>query len=441
MKNLKMFAIGLVAMAAMTMGVYAGTIETDPAKCTGNFYVDLGDSKYSCAATIRDAIDAAKTNKGGEIVLLKNATMTSDNTIDTDVTINLNDNKLTISNGKKLIIKGANVTIKNGTIDAASSVTNAIEVYSTDDASTLTIEKDVTVDGTNISGAVIKVKDASKKTEVNINGTWDLKNEIIDCDNGQDRDLTVNLNADVTGTSLSGSLVTLDAGNSVVNVLGGSYEADKTVFALTNGTLNISGGKITSTGSNAVKIANPTGNNKNALNITGGELISTHKGSYSLYFAVGSSSTKGTYAISKGTFTSGKDDDGNQLPAINIADKNFLANHANMISGGSFIGAIVDDVLVGDDVYQTAAAAVKALTGNATVTNEGGVVTVGTTATTEPEQQGPNTGDGTQTTDPGTTNPDVPNVPKTSDNILVYASLGVVSLVSVGFSTKRKENN
>ena len=57
----------------------------------------------------------------------------------------------------------------------------------------------------------------------------------------------------------------------------------------------------------------------------------------------------------------------------------------------------------------------------------------------DPEQQNPTVGDGDANDQKPAEN--VPNVPKTGDNILVYASLGLISAVSVGFTAKRKENN
>ena len=65
-------------------------------------------------------------------------------------------------------------------------------------------------------------------------------------------------------------------------------------------------------------------------------------------------------------------------------------------------------------------------------------VTVGVKA---PEDQTGNTGDGANTPEDGTTGR-LPNEPaKTNDNILVYAGLGLVSALTVGFSARRKENN
>ena len=107
-----------------------------------------------------------------------------------------------------------------------------------------------------------------------------------------------------------------------------------------------------------------------------------------------------------------------------------------ILSGGRYLNQIAD-IKVVDEKGKTIILTDDLVKEGLTVTEEGNYKVINAQKVDDEQ----NTGDGTQTTDPGTTNPDVPNVPKTNDNILVYASLGVVSALRVGFSAKRKENN
>ena len=251
-----------------------------------------------------------------------------------------------------------------------------MKVNSEEKASTLTFAKDVIVESNSTAGhnvgAVVKVEDATKATVVNINGDWEVANELVDCDPGKNKNLTINLNAKVTADTLStAALVSLDAGTTTVNVNGGTYTSNKYVFELTNGTLNVNGGKATGSGA-AIYVKEPTGKYTNALTIAGGDISTTS----STHEAVWFDGSKGTYKITGGTITSGKNADGEQLPALHIRNINFLANHKNMITGGNFTGSIVGDVKEGTRITKAAAAQAD-LVGNATVSEKDGVVTVG----------------------------------------------------------------
>ncbi len=328
-------------------------------------------------------------------------------TITKDITINLNSHKLTPTtwnNGAgNVTVKGANVTIKNGTIDLTSGV-GQLAVDSSEKASTLTIANDVKVNATFSSVPAIIVNDATNTTVVNVNGTWTVQNEIVSCPNGKDENLTVNLNANVKATNLQNTsyLVAVDAGASTVNVLGGTYESNKSVFEVKNGTLNVKGGNLIANGGHAIVVTKPDAEHTTTLNISSGTITAKATESYSVYFGSGTGEETGTYSITGGTFTSGKDKDQKQLPAIKIASQTFLANHAKMISGGSFTGSIVGDVQTNakTDTWTRAAAATAILVGNATTTTENGIVTVNPSKAEDnkkpaakPEEQAPNTYD------------------------------------------------
>ncbi len=423
MKNLKGIVFGFIAMIAMIGGVSA----VDYTECNSikdaKFYVKGSDSTtYSCQTTITNALSNAKA--GDEIILLDDYSPAAAHDLTGDVIIDLNGHKLTLT--KALTVRGANVTIKNGTINAAGQM---LKVDSSSDESTLTIADNVKVEGNNQNVAFIKVINATKKTEINVNGTWSLKNEIVDCDSVADKNLTINLNATVEGDK---TLVTLDAGTSTVNVLGGSYVSAQTVFSLTNGTLNISGGTIKSTGGSSIVINNPN-SGKSALNITGGDISTTATGKYSLYFGSGSSSTNATYSISYGTFTSGKDNDGNQLPAIYIGSQGFLTNHPGIITGGTFTNAIVGNVQVENGKIKYASAATNILIAEGTPsTEDNGSVIVGTSNTDDQNQviDEDNVGG---TTDSGEANPNTADV-----NLMTLVGTILVGLAGLAYTAKRR---
>ncbi len=366
-------------------------------------YLDHGNGTYTCGNNVTNALNSLEENENGELVLLKDMVIGGPVNITKDITINLNGHKLTtpVTGTQNVTVKGANVTIKNGKLDLIANQGHIV-VDSSEKASTLTIASDVTVNATYYATSAIQIANASNTTVVNINGTWTVKHEIVACSNGLDEKLTVNLNANVKATDLqSDYLVAVDAGTSTVNVLGGTYTSNKSVFMVKNGTLNVKGGDLTANGGHAIVVEKPGQNLTTTLNISAGNITTKTDGKYALYFGSGTGEETGTYSITGGTFTSGKKDK-KQLPALYIASQTFLANHANMISGGSFTGAIVGDVQTdaATDTWTRSAAATAILVGNATTTTENGVVTVNPSKAendkkpaAKPEEQAPNTYD------------------------------------------------
>ena len=347
-------------MSLLTVSAAEVTAES----CKDYFYVDLGNNEYTCTNLTSDILTKAKEGQTPVVKLTKDLTVNVANIVlNRDIVYDLNGHTMTIGTTYGYKIEGANVTFKNGTLVVKADKSGYVfEVNSATKASTLTL--DVKVESKD-GHPFIKVTDATEKTEININNTWEVAHELVDCDNGKDKKLTVNLNATINEEDLTRPLVTLDAGESVVNVIGGSYTTKKNVFEVTNGTLNVKAGTIKSVEGNAVKVNTPTGSYKNALSITGGNLVSEE--TYSVEFATIADSKTGKYAISNGEFTSGEDKDGNRLPALHTTAWNFLDNHKNMITGGKFAGSVIGDVMIGDKVYKTAAAAQAILVGNATV--------------------------------------------------------------------------
>ena len=385
------------------------------AECENGFFVKSEDgTQYACATSFKNAVKEAKENE--TIVMMKEEFTPNDAiTITKNITIDLNGNTLKIAS-QDITVEGANVTIKNGTIETSSD--KQLKVDSSKKVSTLTIADDVTVNSTSTSNAVIQVSDSTNNTEVNVNGTWTVQAELVDCDDG--KNLTVNLNAKVTGDLTSKTaLITLDGGTSIVNVNGGSYSSNKGVFVLEKGTLNVTNGNITAEGNHAI-IVKSTKDDASTLNIAGGNITATGQDKYALYFAGSAGNEKGTYSITDGTFTSGKDAEGNKLTAIKIDSKVFLENHPGMITGGTFVGGIVGDTPSGDRTTYAAVASKQLVAEGIAMVTENGQVVVGTTNGNQSEQTEEPTAPESQEATGNTA--DAKN-PGTSDNFMSLVSL------------------
>ena len=329
------------------------------------FYASLGNGDYVCTNDTSDILAEIDEGKSANVKVLHDYTPGANVTLNKNITYDLNGNTLTFDTTHKYTIEGAEVTFKNGTIVVPTSAPAGVfTVNSATKASKLTIDATVESDTTN---AIVQISSAVKNTEVNLNGSWEVKGELVGCTTGDKE--TINLNAKITANLTGTQLVSINAGASVVNVLGGSYESNRLVFRLTNGTLNVKAGTIKSTGDNAILVNTADSDKKHALNINGGTITTEAENKYSVYFEYGTNAKNGTYSITDGTFTSGEDEKGNQLPALYINAQEFLDNHKAWIKGGKFTKAVVGDVKVGTKVYKTSAAATAILVGNATVLN------------------------------------------------------------------------
>ncbi len=355
-------------MSLVTVSAAEGPEES----CKNNyFYVNYsGNKQYKCFDDLSNAADSVEDDETAEIVFVKGKTFNfvSNETIKSNVTLNLNKQSVTFSGNGVWQVEGANVTIKNGTLDMVpNSVAGRIKVNGADKATTLTIAKDVTVKGDRDELYVVEVTDATEKTVVNINGKWEgLVGELINCTANKADNLTVNLNATVKGAS---SLVILDAGKAVVNVNGGNYETtgDSATFILQNGTLNINAGTVKAASNSTIWVKEADEDYTNALTIKGKEteIISEDD----VYEAIWFDGIKGTYSIADATVTSGENAKGDRIPALHVPNKEFLEKHPGMVKSGTFKGALVGDVKGDDGLLVKASEAEKDLVGNATVLN------------------------------------------------------------------------
>ncbi len=430
MKNLKKL-LGLMAISGIAFGFASNvnaqvTTVASASACSSSTYEAYVkfDQGYKCYSTLKDAVDGM--DEGGTITLVKDVTVQANGqiTFSNDIVLNLNGKTLTLKNGSgsatPLKVTDSELTIKNGKITVDSGTHGSLlEVAATSDDATITIAKDIKFDGANqdASHAIFTVSSATENVEINVAGKWsNLQGELVDCSTAGNE--TINLNAEIEGAI---GLIGIDAGDSVVNVTGGSYTSDTgNTFKLQSGTLNITGGTILAKADDAIYVDGTTSNGaNNVLKISGNPTI-TSKSGYSVYFK--NDVHDGSYDISGGTFTSS-----GKKAALSINDPEFLEEFSNIITGGKFTNGVVEDTEVGDVTY-TAAEATKALVKGET-TEKDGVVTVGKTDTT--------------TTDPGTT--DEPGKgdettdknPQTYDGIMSYVTLAISSLGALGFATKK----
>ncbi len=461
MKNLKMFAISLLAFLVMATGVHAtgdGCTMPDDDNA-GTCTVTLnGDGYRSFGA----AWDAAYQN-GGTIKLLKEITggnfgALSKGDIEGSIIVDLDGYKLDLSN-TSLSVK-ANASLK---FTGAGEVTTRTLTVANN--GTLEVDGNVKLIGKSTSGNTL----ISTKGIVKINGGAELSagTTIVDV-TAATANVTLNAKvgtrqapsaAKLIGLSTYAAPAQVGGSNATVTIEGGEYYISDRVLEITkpinvvinNGTLYstakaviyMNTGNVTINNGTLTAAHNTIGagvftdtGDEGALTINGGTIAS--KG----YYAVNLLSGKIIPKITNGTFNSGKLN-GKQLPAIFITSSLLTGLNndpeedvfKSILTGGRYLSAIIGDRANGDATQSAATVQNYVVAEGATVTEDGNYKVINA------KVDDPNTGDGTQTAPEETTNPDVPNVPKTNDNILVYASLGLVSALTVGFSAKRKENN
>ncbi len=465
MKNLKMFAISLLAFLVMVTGVHA--TDTD-CIMPEDYDVTTAGGKSECAVLVGAdhyvSFEAAwkKVSKsGGEITLLKdtNAGALGSGYAEKNVTINLDKYALTMGNWYLGAKDGATLTI-TGSADAKFISTATTFAFEAKANSKVVINGALTVDY-NVDAPVVKV---SGEAEIVGGAKLKLDNSAVVVDLiTADAKATLNANVgsiDRSGNTLVGAagLVKTNASSTettpALTIKGGAYYVSGIAIDVQNGlAVNIEDGKIVSTGNipvqlttdGSVTISGGTieaqaadmpavytkGTSVGSLTITGGTLTSAK------HYALSMSSKAVKNAISGGTFNGGKS--GNrQMPALYINDDVLTGlddpavadNFKGILTGGRYLVSIIG----GKGVLSAATVQNYVVAEGATVTDDGDYKVINAKLTDDDQ----NTGDANT---PEETNPNVPDVPKTNDNILVYASLGLVSALSVGFSARRKENN
>ena len=478
MKNLKMFAIAVMAFAVMAMGVHATTGDYQGATCSSSCHAVInGTHQYTTfAAALKDAQDgdtitllaadtvsAALTGIQGEsavnpikknitvnvnkfkldlatypLYVGENGSLTITGTKDGEVTSQATADAILVADGGSLTIKGAlkvnntardlvnvndgKVTVSDGaTLSAVASTGKIVEIGA--DGATVSLNAKVGTKTSRFSGKVVDTSAVVDETATITfeGGEYYTSARIVDvAAANEDAVVTINNGTyDVTGafafSIANGSLV----------VKGGVITSDDAAINVEGGDVLVSAGTLKCTGNHAV--INTQGSGEGSLEITGGQFTLTKASQYSpLYFGNGEL----TYAISGGDFAAGKKD----VPAVFVTDtlltgldENGLADHfKGMLTGGKYLYSIIGGTADGE--YSSAVVTKYVVGEGLEVRTEGDYKVIGT---------------GTPADEPGTTEPGdttIPPVPQTNDNILVYAGLGLVSLASVAFTAKKRED-
>ena len=512
MKNLKMFAIALLAMLVMVCGVKAAENPCDE----GKVYATVG-STSACYESIDAAIEAMDDdNATASIKLYEEVTLGSTLEIPTDreLTLDLNGNDITVK--AAIDVKGS-LTVKNsGTaanIETDSSVKDLATIFQVYGGASLDVSGKITLVGhaeatqikndakaiiavsgttsaeTNVTvandvkvtttGAGISVytdnleafgtattKGSSNDVKINVAGTWETDLYVIQVDGMiESSDGTVITVKEGKFTSAK-TFAFYASGDAEWNITGGEITGADAI-GVRSGKVTVSGtAKLTGTATkaeddkqaskvpgvsskvatgSAVRIINDTRGpitkeSRVEVELAGGTYTTKSADTYAIYIDDASYSEEAKIAITNGSYASkGK------TAAIHIGGtdaKTFLDNHESMITGGEFANAIIGSLNVGSASYPSDTV-LSILAKGTDFKTEGGKVVVGEGNVNTPSDS---------TVDPGTQTPgeeqnpgnqgsteNVPN-PNTNDNILVYAGLGLVSLASVAFTARKRED-
>ena len=474
MKNLKMFAIAVMAFAVMAMGVHATSDNGDytHGNCTTGCVASIGSSKFKYLV---DAIGDA--NSGDTIKLLANVSSSvglgttssvyafdSSKVLDKELTINIGSHELDLSsaglfvgeNGSLTItgVKGGKVTtastdlftvkdggsvVTKGAIELAATTSGAIANVNNGkvaigDEAKLTFTTNAVVIGAN--GAEV-----SLKANAGVKGTPIAAGILVDASA-----VTADSDAKVTiegGAYYLKNVMTIPEGLTVV-VNAGTFTTSARAFEVSGGSLTINNGTVTVSNGEAVTLnsGNFTLNNgtikttntngaaiytttsgEGSLTINGGSVIATNN--YALYFTNGEL----TYKIAAGEFSSKKD-----TSAIYIDDTLLEGleeggedNFKGILTGGKYLYSIVGGTK--NNEHKAAGVVTYIVAEGLEVRTEGNYKVLGNGASLPSD---------TPSDEPGDTT--IPPVPQTNDNILVYAGLGLVSLASVAFTTRKRED-
>ena len=500
MKNLKMFAIAVMAFAVMAMGVHAdAAADFNTAKSTcataENVKVQLGGVNYTCD-TITNTLNlvekynaAYPDTKAIEVTLtiLEKTTDTSvtiDGTKLTKVTLDLNGKGAVVSNGVQIINGGSLVVSGKTGIDETTGkdyenlIVNGGEhdlFHITGPKASLTINKEVTAEtkstghGKYVVALLPDGNDSAKNTKINIAGKLIAKTEspIL----GIEGNIKKEDNA--AKITISDGAVLDSTGNSAIyqagyaeTTIGKAEVSGLTAIMVRAGKMTINGATVTGTlTTRGAEYDDMVGGMKDSGAAI--QVESTDRGDYygpatvvlnggtytsEKYNAIAINNYSATkLALSKDTkigggasLVSGTDDDDKILPGIALRVNNtdvlgtLLTNLTGLVSNAKFNGPVTGDVAVNGGTKPAEDILAKLVVGD-TTTDESGNTVVGTGAPADEQKPDENQGD--QTTGDGNQgSTDIPSNPNTNDNILVYAGLGLVSLASVAFTAKKRED-
>ncbi len=477
MKNLKMFAIAVMAFAVMATGVHAAT--------------DI-NTLYAAACN-----ETSVTNK---CTLKTNLTISADYDVNDDVTIVTSgtyslvinaSQTLKVADGVTLTVDGGNVQL-SGTLDIGEDA--VVRVINSNKVPAINVPGSATGTITALRSGTLEVSDNDHTTAIVVNTGSTLN---ITLDNDSTLNVSNNKGNGMNGVGATGLIQATDShiifeNNGSCGGNGKFRLINTDIVAKGNGLAGVT--LAESTVIDAKSTVTSTGNLQDTDNEKLGDfsdvLINTNSGNVTVRGTLTAGSMtplKSSWNGQAGTVKTGnlKLDGENAL--VSVAKFPVVCT-GSAIGGGcvaasqnkinldpTSTGTVVEgnDATVYGDAEVTLGGDVKTVTiknSAAKVTIAPGTEVVNDTKTTvyvtladgtiksvekgktvtlgEPVNSGDqtnpgdqNTGDNANTPADGTTGrlPDEPA--KTNDNILVYAGLGLVSALAVSFSTKRKENN
>ena len=232
--------------------------------------VDADGNSVAAYAGHYDAIAAAKD--GETVILLSDRKNFVTNTINANITIDLNGKTLSVGNNNPFFRTNGEVTIQNGTIDSqyACVIVNAynkltlknVKITGVTDGNgknlvnvcsnaEVTIDKDTVLTASGSGVAVFIGQDADAKYTLNVYGKVIQKDKSFAiCGNGSYKGTTtINIYDGAEVKSASVAIYHPQAG--VINVNGGLVEG-YCAIAMKSGTLNISGGTVRGTANDHV---------------------------------------------------------------------------------------------------------------------------------------------------------------------------------------------
>lgn len=406
-KTLMSIIFGALAMVLMVGGVKAADVEHQ-FSLNGQYYDSL-----------TNALAAAKD--GDTITLLKDRNSSNNSTynVEKDVTLDLNGKNFVMSSGKLVVKNEKSLTVTNGVyasaleVEAGSTLkTSNVVIGALRTTAQATVANPIKVSGaagkvttlevsadTTIKATTTAIEISNEGVNATINGSIESKWGVyVHGTANAEIPSTVAINATIKGTEKSVNVVS----NANVSITGGEYTSTNSnpTVNISNGTLAISGGKITSEANYAVAIS-------------GADTKFTISGTAEL--------------------NSAKDADDNQLPALNITAAEVIDNNIGALTGGRYLGSIVGDVAKTSATGYLANAAVAKLVKEGYIVVEDGAYKVVKAAN---EEQPADETVAPESQEPTGNTADAKN-PNTSDNFMSLVSMVSASAAGLFIAFKK----
>lgn len=284
----------------------------------------IGDKYY---ATVTNALSVAK--EGDTVVVLENATINTSSAYRGDITLDLNEKTLTVTNDLSAYDE-TTLTIKNGTIDLGETGTISVGIS---DArfgyGVVTVSEDVVITGSGDVNVIVwngtlntagVIENTGKGKAISGNGMWDTTE--------------INITGGTVKAANDTAIYHPQAGT--ISVSGGSVEGDVAIV-LKGGSLEISGGTLVADGE-----ANEYSAVSSGYVLTGDVLQIEHMddSTDSDYYGTP------TVSITGGTFVS---ENGNAVGSYTNTD---MEKIVDFVSGGIFSNDVSDYAVDGYEVKE-----------------------------------------------------------------------------------------